>query len=323
MRFKALLVVLLTLLVAPAVAQPQLDGWDAFADAIRRNPIGNPDALRGREFVLRARDAGNEQTLALTPTEAFAVEKTGRGVFRVTIVNPRVLVSDDPLDPYATVAWRLVTMTDGEVPFTAELEGIATCQYRVRFKRVGGADLDLQALQATYEATPTLSQPGAAEVTPDGPGYGVVRRAGSTGNVALTLTMRRRSDGRTLRSSPVTIPSCDSSAPQTVVINNDPTPGQCMQIEPRTHVQCTTCGPLIITVSGIYTNSCRRAVRCDVDARLYYGNELKADSTGAWVQLNGNTNWNSITDPIRLSVTRSEPTFLVNGPTLRNCRFVD
>lgn len=318
-RIRSLVFVLALLAIGPVSAQgTQLQGWANFLEAIGDTNISNADALQGREFVLEVAGASGETTLELTPAEAFNVQRVSSNRFKVKIINPRLLITDDPIPEFTKITYRIVDTAVGEGIFGAAIEGRATCSYQVTYKRTGGDQLDLEQLRTSYDVEATLTNPSIAEVRPEGRGFAVIRRPDQGGNVDLNVTLRRKSDGRTLAADPVRIPNCQTSAPSTTLVAADPAPNQCLSTNLDIGVICEDCAPLRVSIKAEYTNSCAKAVRCDLTYNLLYGNEVRAQLSD-YVQVSANQVYRP--SAFELSTIPSRRIFRVTGPDLRNCRY--
>lgn len=288
------LAALVSLVVAPVAAQPDPpSGFSALVAAIEGTTIEQAQSLQGRQFTLTLPNAQSDDTLDVTPAEAFTIQRVDLRTFRLTISNAEALVARDLISTFKSVRVRTVKFVDAD--FGAALEGSATCSYSLRFRQKGGGPLDLSKFGPDYAVTWELQNGSAiTDVKREGEGLTLLRQPGNTAPAALKLRVRRNTGSLDVATGWIAIPACGSGdapdsrppEPQPVPDPPEPDPSNCLRITTREMGVCReNCGAFSQTLRERVVNNCRRTVRCDEITWAMVDADRTIATSTAWADL--------------------------------------
>lgn len=321
---KPLVALAILFLSGSAIGQSsEPEGFGALQAALNAANPFNPGTLLNRQFTITMPGAKAENGLAITPAEAFSVERQSTNTFIVKIVNPDALVRLGTIRKFKEVTFTLTQ--SGIISTGADIEGRAFCAYQLTFRQKGGgADFNLASLEPEYDIAFEESGPGKlATRTRTDSGLSVQRLPGEQGKIDIRMVLKPKDNSETLVSNWVSVPSC--AGPQAPPVTQQPTTrtaGSCMQKQTIQMSTCTdNCGALTLTLKQRFENVCTgRQVRCDgMQWRSVAGSNVYGQSANDyWVQLGGG----EIAD-FDVSLPAPLGSFNITGPNLESrCRFI-
>lgn len=289
------------------------EGFQALVESIKSTKFTEVSSLRGKRFEIRVPEAKLGDELQISPVEAFATEQVDKTTFRVTILEPDVLVVDRGFSQeYKIIGWKLILKGVGLIPVGAG--GQATCRYELTFKQTGGNNIDLAKVGPEYNLSWDLSnETGIGAVTREGSVLVVIRTGNSSNDARIRLRIEEKSGPYELLSDWVAIPSCQVSRgtpePEPRPIPNpipipdpEPNPDSCFQkVFIDSSICDVACQGTVWKAGYRIQNVCKRRVRCnnivwtvtDINAnrilgvRGEYWVDLNAGSTTtAWYEMN-------------------------------------
>lgn len=279
----ALLVIALALGTARAQTPPTLEGWTQFAAAIRATQPNSVQTLNGRQFELRTNATTTGEGLALTPAEAFSIERVNATTFRVAIVDAsKLFEADGDLLLPKSIGWQL---TGGE-DFVPSLEGTPYCSYLVRFRQKGGNELDLSKYGDAYRVSWEFNNVALVDTSSrEASGIRIMRAAPGTDELKVRLRIVRTTPKLDIGSDWVTVPHCSTPVPRKQEVREE-SADSCIQVAVRSYDYCKgQCGAFSFTAKAHAHNVCSRRVKCtDMTWNLKDGSTSIGSYT-MWVDL--------------------------------------
>lgn len=223
--------------------------------------------LQDKRYRLKVTLEG-DWNVAVTPRNAFLIEKGKLGSFHVTVVNPYLLFENLGGISKMTYVQAELSKAGGEQG-AIDLSGETSCLYQVSFFQKNGSLVNFDQLSTAYDFDFVIDPARELEIHQMLPTSVIFKRnpeSNEESQVQIRLISKNKNEvylGQVVR-----IPACHNSDSSRARATLDVTPGQCVRHYQTLGAPLETDKRLDHQMEEVFGNLCERNIQCIMPARF-------------------------------------------------------
>lgn len=223
--------------------------------------------LQDKRYRLKVTLEG-DWNLAVTPRNAFLIEKGKLGLFYVSVVNPYLLFENLGGISKMTYVQAELSKAGGEQG-AIDLSGETACLYQVSFFQKNGALVNFDKLSTAYDFDFLIDPPRELEIYQMLPTSVIFKRSTESNEESqVQIRLISKNKNEVYLGQVVRIPACHQSAASRPTATLEVTPGQCVRHYQTLGAPLETDKRLDHEMEEVFGNLCERTIQCFMPARF-------------------------------------------------------